>query len=90
MFDELAAGERSVNELVRRTGLSQPGVSQHLRVLRAAGLVRARPVAQRRLYSVDPTGFRVIELWLERTRRRLAAQLDSLERHLDRQKEDGG
>ena len=47
-------------------GLRQPTVSQHLKVLKDAGLVRVRPDAQRRLYAVDPDGFDVIELWLER------------------------
>jgi DNA-binding transcriptional ArsR family regulator len=80
---ELAKGERAVSQLVDVVDLSQPGVSQHLKVLREAGLVRMRPQGQRRLYSLDPQGFRVIELWLERHRRVWAKRLDALEQHMD-------
>ena len=45
---------RAVGELVQELGLTQPGTSKHLRVLRDAGLVRVRPDAQRRLYEIDP------------------------------------
>ena len=80
---ELAKGERAVSQLVDVVEISQPGVSQHLKVLRDAGLVRVRPEGQRRLYSLDPQGFRVIELWLERHRRVWAKRLDALEQHMD-------
>ena len=80
---ELAKGERAVGELVDLFDITQPAVSQHLKVLREAGLVRARPEQQRRLYSLDPKGFRVIELWLERHRRAWAKRFDALEQHMD-------
>jgi DNA-binding transcriptional ArsR family regulator len=80
---ELAKGERAVSQLVDVVDISQPGVSQHLKVLRDAGLVRMRPQGQRRLHSLDPQGFRVIELWLERHRRVWAKRLDTLEQHMD-------
>ncbi len=48
--------ERAVADLVERTGLSQPATSQHLRVLRDAGLVRVRVDGPRRLYRADPDG----------------------------------
>ena len=54
ILDLLREGERSVNELVAGLGLSQPGVSKHLRVLRDAGLVGVRVDAQRRLYALRP------------------------------------
>jgi DNA-binding transcriptional ArsR family regulator len=88
ILDELTAGERTVGALVGRAGVSQPAVSQHLKVLREAGLVRVRPDAQRRLYSLEPAGFRVVELWLERHRRAWADRLDALERHLDADREE--
>ena len=84
IVDELSNGERAVGELVDALGVAQPTVSQHLKVLRDAGLVAMRPDAQRRLYRIDPAGFEVVELWLERHRRRWADRLDGLERHLDR------
>jgi DNA-binding transcriptional ArsR family regulator len=83
IVEELTHGERAVNDLVARFDLSQPAISQHLRILKDAGLVRVRPDAQRRLYSIAPEGFRVIELWLERHRRAWAKRLDALERHMD-------
>lgn len=85
IIEELSQGERSVGDLVARLEIRQPAVSQHLKVLREAGLVRVRPDAQRRLYSVDPSGFRVIELWLERHRRLWARRLHRLEDLMDGQ-----
>jgi DNA-binding transcriptional ArsR family regulator len=83
IVEELAKGERAVGELVERFELRQPTISQHLKVLRDAGLVRVRADAQRRLYSIEPKGFDVIELWLERHRRLWARRLDDLEKHMD-------
>lgn len=83
IVDELAQGERAVGELVDLFEVSQPAISQHLKVLKDAGLVRVRPNAQWRLYSLEPKGFRVIELWLERYRRTWAKRLDRLEQHMD-------
>ena len=74
IFEALSECERSVTELVPMFGISQPAVSQHLRVLREAGLVEVRAQAQRRYYRARPEGFRVIELWLERYRRQVAPQ----------------
>lgn len=85
IIEELSQGERSVGDIAARLEIRQPAVSQHLRVLREAGLVRVRPDAQRRLYSVDPSGFRVIELWLERHRRLWARRLQGLEDLMDGQ-----
>jgi DNA-binding transcriptional ArsR family regulator len=75
--------ERSVNELVEDLGLSQPGVSKHLRVLREAGLVRVRVDAQRRWYGLDPAPLAEVDRWLAPYRRYWADRLDLLERHLD-------
>ena len=57
MLEELAAGERSAGEVGRSFEFSAPAVSQHLKALREAGLVRVRVDGQRRLYSLDPKGF---------------------------------
>jgi DNA-binding transcriptional ArsR family regulator len=89
ILEALSERERSVSELVPMFGISQPAVSQHLRVLREVGLVDVRAEAQRRYYRTRPEGFRVIELWLERYRRQVAANLDALERHLDAMEEQG-
>lgn len=80
---QFSKGEQAVGDLVKLFDLRQPTISQHLRVLKEAGLVRVRPDAQRRLYSIDVKGFRPIELWLERHRRAWANRFDQLERYLD-------
>jgi DNA-binding transcriptional ArsR family regulator len=90
IVEELAKGERAVGELVARFDVTQPTISQHLKVLKEAGLVRVRPDAQRRLYSIEPEGFRVIELWLERNRRTWAKRLDRLEQHMDEHPDEEG
>ena len=68
LLELLAAGERSAGELAREFDISRPGVSRHLRVLREAGLVRARGEGQRRLYSVDPGPLDEVDAWLARWR----------------------
>jgi DNA-binding transcriptional ArsR family regulator len=83
ILDLLRERERTVGELVDRIRISQPGVSKHLRVLREAGLVEARPDAQRRLYGVRPEPLAEIDEWLEPYRRHWAGRLDALERHLE-------
>ena len=75
---------RPVGELVERLGLSQPGTSKHLRVLREAGLVRVRRDANRRVYALDPGPLSEIDVWLAPYRRVWNESLDALGRHLDR------
>ena len=83
ILDLLRDDEWPVNELVRRLGISQPGVSKHLKVLREAGLVEVRQDAQRRLYRVRAQPLAEIDAWLAPYRRLWAGTLDALERHLD-------
>jgi DNA-binding transcriptional ArsR family regulator len=83
ILDLLRDDERPVGDLVAQLGLSQPGVSKHLKVLRDAGLVEVRREAQRRLYRVRPEPLAEIDEWLAPYRRRWASTLDALERHLD-------
>ena len=69
--------------------MTQPAVSQHLRVLRDAGLVQVRQDAQRRLYSLDLRGLAEIDAWLSRYRAFWTKRLDALARALqdeDKQK----
>jgi DNA-binding transcriptional ArsR family regulator len=84
ILDLLRAGERPVGELVDRLGLTQPGVSKHLRVLREAGLVEVRQDAQRRWYRLCPEPLAEVDAWLAPYRRLWERHLDALERHLDR------
>jgi DNA-binding transcriptional ArsR family regulator len=81
--DLLRERERSVGELVDALGLTQPGVSKHLRVLRDAGLVQVRVDAQRRFYGLDPRPLAELDLWLAPYRRYWADRLDDLEAYLD-------
>ena len=83
ILDLLLERPRPVGELVEQLGLSQPGTSKHLRVLREAGLVRVRQDAQRRWYELSPEPLTEIDEWLQPYRRLWADRLDALERHLD-------
>jgi DNA-binding transcriptional ArsR family regulator len=83
ILDLLLERPRLVGELTDRLGLTQPGTSKHLRVLREAGLVRVRPEAQRRWYELRPEPLAEVDAWLAPYRRLWAGSLDALERHLD-------
>jgi DNA-binding transcriptional ArsR family regulator len=84
LLELLAAGERSAGELAEEFAISRPGVSRHLRVLREAGLVRARGAGQRRLYSVDPGPLDEVDAWLDRWRGFWAQRLDALDTEIGR------
>jgi DNA-binding transcriptional ArsR family regulator len=88
ILDLLLERPRMVGELAELLGLSQPGTSKHLRVLREAGLVRARTDAQRRWYELCPGPLREVDGWLEPYRALWAGRLDALERHLDNNAEE--
>jgi DNA-binding transcriptional ArsR family regulator len=79
---------RPVGELVDELGLTQPGTSKHLRVLREAGLVEVRPDGRRRLYALRPEPLAELDAWLAPYRRLWSVRLDALERHLDASKEE--
>src|SRR3712207_707705 len=90
ILDLLLERPRLVGELTDRLGLTQPGTSKHLRVLREAGLVRVRPDAQRRWYELRPEPLAELDAWLAPYRRLWAAHLDALEAHLDAMPDDPG
>lgn len=83
ILDLLRDGERPVNELVACLGLSQPGVSKHLKVLREAGLVEVRPDGKQRWYGLSAEPLAEVAAWLEPYRRHWSNRLDALERHLE-------
>jgi DNA-binding transcriptional ArsR family regulator len=83
LLDLLREGERPAGELVEATGLSQPGVSKHLKLLREAGLVSMRPDGQRRLYKLEPGELAALDDWLKPFRAFWADRLDALEDHLE-------
>ncbi|HWJ70619.1 MAG TPA: metalloregulator ArsR/SmtB family transcription factor [Sphingobium sp.] len=76
VVEALRTGERQVNDLVTAVGIHQSGVSRHLRILSEAGFVSMRPDGSRRLYSLKPEPFRVIEAWLDQYRQVWDARLD--------------
>ena len=66
VFERLRSGTRSVREIAQGMQVSRPAVSQHLRVLRAAGLAVVRVEGTRRLYGVDARGIEAMRKWLDR------------------------
>ncbi len=88
ILELIADGERSAGELgavvQAEFGISQPAVSQHLRVLRESGLAQVRPDGARRLYAVDPTPLQDVDQWLDRFRRSWDRRLDALATELAR------
>ena len=84
ILDALRQGERTVGSLADELALSQPGISKHLRVLRDAGVVQVRPVAQTRHYRVNPKALMNMHTWLESYRALWESNLDALEDELHR------
>lgn len=83
ILELLGEGDRAAGAIVARFAVSAPAISQHLKVLKMAGLVQVRVEGQRRIYSLDPAGLDEIEAWTRRIRRHWAARLDALERALE-------
>lgn len=75
---QLRPGERSVGALVTTLGICQPGISRHLRILRAAGFVGVRAEGQRRFYSLRRAPFDRLEDWMRDYRQFVEARLDRL------------
>jgi DNA-binding transcriptional ArsR family regulator len=92
ILELLAEGERPSGEIAgvvqAEFGITQPAVSQHLRVLRESGFAAVRPEGSRRLYSVDPTAFREADAWLDRFRIAWERRLDALATEIARGKRD--
>jgi DNA-binding transcriptional ArsR family regulator len=82
--DELAAGE-----VAAHFDCTRPAISHHLKVLRGAQLVRSRVDAQRRIYSVDPSGLEALDAWVTDQRRFWNDQLDRLQATVVRDRAEG-
>ena len=65
VFERLRSGPQSVGVVARGLPVSRPAVSQHLKALKAAGLVGDRPEGTRRVYYVDPDGLGELRRWLD-------------------------
>jgi DNA-binding transcriptional ArsR family regulator len=65
VMETLRSGPRAVGQIARGMTVSRPAVSQHLKVLKEAGLVRDRPEGTRRVYYLDPKGLSALRAWLD-------------------------
>jgi DNA-binding transcriptional ArsR family regulator len=94
ILELLADGESSAGDVAATIqaefGISQAGVSQHLKVLRDAGFATVRIDAQRRLYSLDAAPIREVDAWLDRFRLLWAPRLDALALEVARGKKRRG
>lgn len=92
ILELLADGERTSgavsDTIAAEFGISQPAVSQHLKVLRDNGFATVRPAGTRRLYALDSTPLHDVDEWLERFRRFWAPHLDALATELARGRRD--
>jgi DNA-binding transcriptional ArsR family regulator len=82
ILELIADGERSSGAVTaaihQEFGISQPAVSQHLRVLREAGFATVRPDGTRRMYAVRPDALQDVDAWLDRFRRTWTPHLEAL------------
>jgi DNA-binding transcriptional ArsR family regulator len=83
ILEALAAGERSVNELVSSLELEQPQVSKHLRVLREVGLVEARADGRQRLYRLQGKPLKPIHEWVRRFEQTWNDRFDAMDEVLE-------
>jgi DNA-binding transcriptional ArsR family regulator len=84
VLERLARGPSAVGELAQSLPVSRPAVSQHLKVLKHAGLVTDRPDGARRVYQIDPHGLGQIRAWLDQFwDTALDAFKAAVERHAD-------
>ena len=87
VFKRLRDGTRSVTEIAKGMDVSRPAVSQHLKVLKTAGLVLVRVEGRQRLYSVDTRGIETLRRWLDGFwDQALIAFKDAAEREATRQR----
>ncbi len=78
----LAGGALSSGDIASRFAMSAPAVSQHLKTLREAKLVKVRAAAQKRFYELDPEGVGEVADWVNDLRKFWAGKLDALEAEL--------
>src|SRR6266566_9421923 len=88
LLETLARGPATAGELAALLPIARPGVSRHLRVLRAAGLVEVRQEAQRRVYSLRPEPLAEVDDWLGRYRALWKHRLDALHTEVARGKHE--
>jgi DNA-binding transcriptional ArsR family regulator len=82
IIESLAMGETSFGALADQFEMSRPAVSQHLKVLRDAGIVTSRADAQRRIYSLSNDALDEVDAWLGKVQKFWTQRLDKLEQML--------
>jgi DNA-binding transcriptional ArsR family regulator len=82
IVESLARGALSSGEIAERFDISASAISQHLKVLREAQMVRVRAEAQRRIYELDPHGVNELTQWVEELRSFWSSKFDALEAEL--------
>lgn len=87
IIEGLCQGERAFGEIAEQFDISNPAVSQHLKVLRNAGIVSSRAEAQRRIYRLTEQGLIEVDEWLNHVRRFWNRRLDNLEQVLREEEE---
>ena len=85
IVEALTAGPLSSGEIAALFPISAPAISQHLKALRSARLVRVRSEAQKRIYEIDPDGVEAVAGWADGIRRHWASKLEWLETELRRE-----
>lgn len=82
---EIAAGELT-SVIQKEFGISQPAVSQHLRVLRESGFAKVQPRGTRRFYALEPNALEEVDVWLDRVRSHWHPKFDALSTEIARGK----
>lgn len=85
IFEYIVRGEVSVGQIVDQFSFKAPTISQHLKILKAVGLVQSRVDKQRRLYTVRADGLAEVGNWVQLQQQRMSERLDALENHLNQQ-----
>ena len=88
IFELLADGPRPVGEIARDLPVTRPAVSQHLKVLKEAGLVTDRQIGTRRLYQLDPDGVSALRAYLDRFWNRALTAFKAAAEQLQKQEEE--
>jgi len=86
VLERLSRGPRAVGDLALDMPVSWPAVSQHLKVLKEAGLVTDRPEGARRVYQIDPRGLGQIRAWLDQF---WDVALEAFKAEVERQTDEG-
>jgi|SRR5438270_2472655 len=87
VFERLRIGPASVGDLAAQLPVSRPAVSQHLKALKAAGLVTGKPDGARRIYYIDPDGLGELRRWLDQF---WDDALESFKKEVEKPRKPGG